>query len=501
MLENTREYQHNKDFMAFRRVSSNFPFTNMAHADALWSHVIKGAKYESSGAQKWKCKFCDGSYSGTLPRVKAHFSHTSGFGIGPCPRVPQDIFNKLKAWKSSKTGISLADLPTWESIHEGASQSTSKRARASVEIVEESANVSIGEASSTPLRMSGNSNVFMKMHVKSAVQKAAMEAATSEITKLFIQCGLSFNLLRTPQWKKTMRAISRIGCEWEGPKYETLRTRGLRKEKEAVERQLVPLKSTWEKYGCTILCDGWSDVRRRQVYNIMVSSCKGTMFLRAIDASMPGTVITGAFIWSHIRSAIMEIGADNVVQVITDNGSNCVSMGRMLMDEFPKIAWTPCASHSLDLMIEDIGRVTWIHKLFLTASSMVNFVYKRPKVLSMFRANSDYELLKPSKTRFAYMFVVLERVVRVRLGLSRTVMSREWERWDDKNTPKALAFTRMVLKESWWQQAEVLVKVMNPLYSVLRLTDMEGSTIGLLYEFMDKIGESLNTCTTLSDDK
>lgn len=139
------------------------------------------------------------------------------------------------------------------------------------------------------------------------MQKAAMKEATRELMKLFIQCGLSFHIVRTPRWKKAMRAISRIGCEWDGPSYETLRTTELRKEQLAVEMEMEPLKATWAKYGCTLLCDGWTDARKRNVYNILVSSCKGTMFIRAIDASVPGLVVTGEFIMSHMRQAINEI--------------------------------------------------------------------------------------------------------------------------------------------------------------------------------------------------
>lgn len=125
-----------------------------------------------------------------------------------------------------------------------------------------------------------------------------------------------------------MKAVSRIGCEWEGPSCEGMRTRELKNEKNRIQVQLEPLKAAWTKYGCTVLCDGWSDIRRRNVYNILVSSCKGTMFLRAIDASSAGTVVSGPYIWEHINKAIEEIGPENVVQVVTDNGSNCVAMGQ-----------------------------------------------------------------------------------------------------------------------------------------------------------------------------
>ena len=137
------------------------------------------------------------------------------------------------------------------------------------------------------------------------------------------------------------------------------------------------------------------------------------MLVRAIDASLLGLVVTGAFIWSHIREVILEIGAHNVVQVIIDNGSNCASMGHMLEDEFPTIVWTPCVSHSLDLLIEDIGKIQWVDGVFKIARSMVKSVKKKPKVLSIFRAYSEVDLLMPSKTRFAYMLIVVERLLRV----------------------------------------------------------------------------------------
>ena len=84
------------------------------------------------------------------------------------------------------------------------------------------------------------------------------------------------------------------------------------------------------------------------------------------------------------------IGVQNVVQVIIDNGSNCVAMGNMLEEEFPSIVWTPCTSHCIDLLIEDIGKISWEDEIFKTSFSMVRFVKKRPKVTSMFRANSNF---------------------------------------------------------------------------------------------------------------
>ena len=47
----------------------------------------------------------------------------------------------------------------------------------------------------------------------------------------------------------------------------------------------------------------------------------------------------------------------NVVQVISDNAANYVAAGRMLMDRYPSLFWTPCAAHYIDLMLEDMGKI------------------------------------------------------------------------------------------------------------------------------------------------
>ena len=60
----------------------------------------------------------------------------------------------------------------------------------------------------------------------------------------------------------------------------------------------------------------------------------------------------------------MRLVLETLCQVITDNGTNCVSMGHMLEEGFPNIVWSLCVVHSLDLMIEDIGKLDWVSRLF-----------------------------------------------------------------------------------------------------------------------------------------
>ncbi|KAJ7294375.1 hypothetical protein O6H91_Y261400 [Diphasiastrum complanatum] len=58
---------------------------------------------------------------------------------------------------------------------------------------------------------------------------------------------------QTPAWRDMMRAISRIGVEWEGPTMEQLRTRELHAERQSVDADLQPIRKSWARYTCNLL--------------------------------------------------------------------------------------------------------------------------------------------------------------------------------------------------------------------------------------------------------
>ena len=46
-----------------------------------------------------------------------------------------------------------------------------------------------------------------------------------------------------------------------------------------------------------------------------------------------------------LDSVVDEIGEENIVQVVTDNGSNYVAAGKLLMAKRERLYWTLCAAH------------------------------------------------------------------------------------------------------------------------------------------------------------
>lgn len=79
--------------------------------------------------------------------------------------------------------------------------------------------------------------------------------------------------------------------------------------------------------------------RGKSILNFLVNSVKDPFFLYAIDASHKEK--TGPYVTNVLKNTIMEVSAENVVQVCTDNASNYVLAGKIIEETFPHILWTP----------------------------------------------------------------------------------------------------------------------------------------------------------------
>ena len=175
-------------------------------------------------------------------------------------------------------------------------------------------------------------------------------------------------------------AIAIVGPGYKSATYEELRGPILQAEKQDINSRLAELKKTWEVTGCTVMSDGWTDRKGRTLLNFLVHCPKGTMFIKSLDASEH--IKDAATICELLNGFIREIGVQNVVQVITDNAASYVSAGRMLMERHPTLFWTPCAAHCLDLLLEDMGKLSFIKEAVDMARSVPKFIYNHAFVLS-----------------------------------------------------------------------------------------------------------------------
>jgi hypothetical protein len=231
--------------------------------------------------------------------------------------------------------------------------------------------------------------------LESSFQNEARDIADQAIARCVYANGLSFNVVRSPYWRNMVRAVNEAPSGFIGPGYEKIRTTLLDDEVARVENAMLPIKDSWVETGVTIVSDGWKDARNRPLVNVIAVSTRGAMFLKAVDCE--GEVKDGPFIANILIQAIEQVGPQNVVQVITDNAKNCRAAGLLVEERYEHIFWTPCAVHSLNLMLQKIGtKVEWIKKMYEEAQEIQMFVTNHHMTQAIFRQFSKLELLKVS---------------------------------------------------------------------------------------------------------
>jgi tryptophan synthase alpha subunit len=76
----------------------------------------------------------------------------------------------------------------------------------------------------------------------------------------------------------------------------------------------------------------------------------GTSFLESKEASSESH--TSEIIFWYINNCIVKVGAENVVQVVTDNGFNNMATKNLLYVERRNIFWSSCATHTINFILE-----------------------------------------------------------------------------------------------------------------------------------------------------
>eukprot|EP00253_Pinus_taeda_P032135 PITA_32135 len=329
--------------------------------------------------------------------------------------------------------------------------------------------------------------------IKSLVKKKEKQEADRDMGRCIFWSDLPLSITKAnPFWQPMCDAIAIVGPGYKSATYEELPGPILQAKKQDINSGLVELKKTWEFTGCTVMSDGWTDRKGRTLLNFLAHCFKGTMFIKLSDASEH--IKDAATICELLNGFIREIVVQNVVQVITDNAANYVSAGKMLMERHPTLFWTPCAAHCLDLLLEDMGKLSFIKEVVDMARSIPKFIYNHAFVLSLMRRfTRNKELRRPAITCFATTFITLQSLLRCQFELKQMFVSDDWRncRYNKRHDGKAIA--KMVYSETFWHGVEEACAVNEPIVKVLRVVDGEKPAMAYLYEGMDRAKEAIHS--------
>ncbi|XP_039155472.1 uncharacterized protein LOC104431857 [Eucalyptus grandis] len=339
--------------------------------------------------------------------------------------------------------------------------------------------------------------------LENAFNMTQRERLDCEIARMFYSAGLPFNLARNPYFQSAFTyAANHNIAGYVPPKYNLLRTTLLQKEKANIDRLCAPIKIMWNEKGVSIVSDGWSDSQRRPLINFMTVSDGEPMFIKSVDCS--GETKDMHFIFNLLKGVINEIGHENVVQVITDNASNCKGAGQLIEQEFPSIMWTPCVVHTLNLALKNICAVknmesnqivyeecSWISDIVKEVMQIKHFIMNHSMRLAIYHEFVSLKLLSVADTRFASMIVMLRRFKLIKSGLQSMVICDKWSIYRDVNQEKAKFVKEKVLDDFWWDLIDYILSFTAPIYDMLRTCDTDKPCLHLVYDMWGSMIEKV----------
>ena len=249
-------------------------------------------------------------------------------------------------------------------------------------------------------------------------------------------------------------------------------------------------REKWKTYGCTIMSDGWTGPTKLSIINFMVYSKGSTIFLKSVDAS--DKIKDNKYIYGLLKDLIKEVGETNVVQIVTDNGSAFVKAGKLLMKKY-NLYWTPCATHCIDLMFEDIGKRATVSELITNAHKITNFIYNHGWLLVKVRKVCGGDIVRPGATRFAKNYIALESLLKKRADLKKIFISDEWASHKLSRLTIGHDVEVLMFDHTYWEKVSKLVSIYEPLYTVLRIVDSEVvPTLPFVYELIRVMKQNLH---------
>ncbi|KAL8490386.1 hypothetical protein ACS0TY_025559 [Phlomoides rotata] len=438
-----------------------------------------------------KCNLCRNIFRGGIFRAKQHLAggYRNAASCKECPSyVREEIQNYINK-KLEKAGLSqivMSDSEDTDTLDNECEElpslsmcllpSQKKRRQGTMDMNDEARDVGKKRRQNT---------------TSEVCKKELREKACMSIAKWMCDAAIPFEAVNYPSFQKMLDVISRCGMDFKAPTLHEIQGPCLRKEVAHIENNYIKsCRNEWVKHGCSVMLDCWTDERQRTLINFFVNSPRGSVFFESINASEIAN--TEERMYALIDKFVEGVGEENVVQVVTNNPSKMVLAGKMLEVKRPHLYWTPCAVHCIDLMLEDIGKLSEFKSTLKKAISVTSYIYDRPGIVKMLRQFAGYkELCQTSATRFS-TFLTLEWMLKLKQNLRNAFTSEVWAQSKFSKEADGKKAVKIVLTPSFWNSVLYILKIYGPLVCVLKLVDGERKPpMGYIYEALNRAKETI----------
>ncbi|KAL5709510.1 hypothetical protein ACHQM5_020190 [Ranunculus cassubicifolius] len=466
--------------------------------DPAWKHC---EMFKNGDKVQLKCLYCLKVFSGGgIHRIKEHLACQKG-NASCCLKVPNDVriemlksleIVMLKKRKKQKMGNDIRSI-----VPSGVNANTPACLLPVVRINP----IPIPDARMEMRKKEIPEEKFLPVNTGSTwpssnvgtivIPGKEKDAVHVAISWFLYDVGLSLDAVNSPYFQPMIDAIAKNGTAVEGPSYHDVRGWILKNSVNSMNELLDKYKATWERNGCSVLVDEWTIETGRTLLNIFVHCAEGTMYLKTFDVSE--TLNSPDVLYEIFKGVVEEVGVSNVLQVITDGAEHYLIAGGKLTETFRTMYWTPCAARSLNLMLEDVGKIEGINVTLEQAKSVTRFVYNHGTVLNIIRRHTvGRDLVQPMITRSATDCITLKNMVHLKDNLQVMVNSQEWIDCPLSKDPEGISMMEIILSQSFWSSCSSIIRLTDPLVGLLRsVSSAKRPSVGYVLAGIHRVKETI----------
>ncbi|XP_026447559.1 uncharacterized protein LOC113348074 [Papaver somniferum] len=464
--------------------------------DTGWAHGT-----ENGSGEKTKCEWCNRVIDeGGVSTLKQHLAGLNG-NIPPCENVPKDVREKLlqslscRGRPKKQKAIKITDtlIPSLQGMAEESSgtldmspkvmQTRANSGRSNSKKIKEETR-SKKSKQTEELILVATPITQRPLHLTSA-SKESIDEADRAVAKFVYDAGLPFSAANSLYFQQMADSIAAAGPGYKMPSYQSLRGMLLDESVKEAGGLCEELRKSWEVTGCSVMADRSKDRTGCLVVRIFVYCSKGTMFLKAFDASLISE--SPLALLDLFDTVVQDVGPKNIVNFVTDTTPNFKAAANMLVDRYKTFFWSACAVQCIDLMLEELGEIENVREIFVKAKRISQFIYNNSWVYNLMKEKiGGGDIVRHSVTRFTTNFLTLENLMCLKEPLHQMFSSKTWIQSSFSNEKGGIDVSEIVLDPLFWTVCDEILMVAKPLLAILKLLDSEErSSMGFIYDAIE----------------
>nr|XP_043629296.1 uncharacterized protein LOC122600617 [Erigeron canadensis] len=446
--------------------------------DGCWEHCV----IVDALKQKLRCNYCGGEFNGGVCNMNFHLAQIKNKDIVPCMEVPDDVRDHIRVILSSpkKHKAPKKQNPGPIEVGNDHQNSSSFSAGAHPNNPE-----SDGQYNSSYSPLMSPCPHVIPLPVVDDSQRQKQSDADKKVALFFLHNAIPFCAANSVYYQEMVDAIAECGVDYKAPSYEHMRSSLLERVKDNFGDDYMKLRDQWKETGCTILCDRWISGKTKSLIVFSVSCPKGTLYLKSADVSDHAD--DAQYLGELLESAVLEVGIEDIIQVLTDSTSSFVYAGRLLMAKYPSIFCSTCASLCVTQILEDFSKHEWIKTVLEEANTMTTYIYSDARTLNKMRKyTGGMELIRAKFPKYVAIFLTLKLLINQEDNLKNMFYGAEWVSPTHSRQPDSEAFKSLLYSIRFWKSANEAVSVSEPLVKLLRILEGDMPAMGHIYAGMER---------------